>query len=101
MRATCHYCGERQLRWKLRPLELSAAGAVDVCRDADACRTRARVGALVPTRAYRTQPPLRRRRFMGRSGARWVVALAVLVVGVVVLPHFTIDGHHYHFWLIP
>jgi hypothetical protein len=30
-----------------------------------------------------------------------MVALAVLLIGVVVLPHFTINGHHFHFWLIP
>lgn len=42
-----------------------------------------------------------RGRFLGRSTTRWAVALVVLVVGVLVLPHITIDGRHYHFWLIP
>jgi len=101
MAASCHYCGHRQSRGRLRPIELSAAGSVQVCRDADACRTRARVGALVPTRAHKAPAERPRRRFLGRSGRRWAITIAVLVVGVFVLPHIAIHGRHYHFWLIP
>ena len=64
MLATCHYCGERQPARRLRPLELSAAGQVRVCRDAEACRTRARLGLRVPTRAHRSPAARQRRRFM-------------------------------------
>jgi hypothetical protein len=89
------------LRWGLRPLELSGAGRVQVCRDADACRRRARVGALVPTRAHKAPAARRRLRFLGRSGRWWTVTAVVLVVGLVVLPHFAIHGGHYRFWFIP
>jgi hypothetical protein len=44
---------------------------------------------------------LRRRRFMGRSGTRWMMTLVVLLIGLVVIPHLAIHGRHYHFWLIP
>ncbi|HJQ73341.1 MAG TPA: hypothetical protein VJ814_00525 [Gaiellaceae bacterium] len=101
MSATCHYCGDRQPSWRLRPLELSAAGPVRVCRDAEACRTRARVGVLVPTRAHKAPSARRRRRFLGRSGGRWAYTMTLLVLGVLVLPHIAVHGHHYRFWVIP
>jgi hypothetical protein len=37
---SCHYCRERQPPNALRNIELSGAGAVEVCRDATACRKR-------------------------------------------------------------
>jgi hypothetical protein len=37
---TCHYCGEEQPRRRLRRLELSNAGDVNVCSDTATCRKR-------------------------------------------------------------
>jgi hypothetical protein len=37
---TCHYCARPQPPRRLHKIELSGSGAVDVCRDATACRMR-------------------------------------------------------------
>jgi hypothetical protein len=36
----CHYCDRPQPRSRLRKIELSGSGIVEVCRDAAACRMR-------------------------------------------------------------
>jgi hypothetical protein len=36
----CHYCGRPEPPRRLRKIELSGSGLVEVCRDATACRTR-------------------------------------------------------------
>jgi hypothetical protein len=55
------------------------------------------IGPLQALRVDETPCPVD----LGRSRTRWAIALAVLVVGVLVLPHLAINGHHYRFWLIP
>jgi hypothetical protein len=100
--SACHYCGELQPKRKLRPLELTTAGDVLVCRETEAChrRARARLYTAPPVattgRQSRTTPERRRRRYR----ARWALWLTVILIGLLVLPHFSIAGRHWHFWLI-
>ena len=99
--SVCHYCGESQPKRKLRPLELTLVGDVLVCRELEACYRRARARLYTAPSVVDTgpsgRPPERRRR---RFRARWAIWLALLLLGLLVLPHFTIGGHHWRFWLI-
>lgn len=101
--SVCHYCGEQQPKRKLRPLELSSIGDVLVCRELEPCQRRARaqfhgssgmVVAARPARATPARTRTRRRRW-------WPLWLGILVFGLLVLPHVTIAGHHWHVWLFP
>jgi hypothetical protein len=95
---SCFSCGAQQPKRRLRPIELSSAGDVLVCRDTHACHDRARIGLRVPARAPQARggrPKPRRR------PGRLVLVLAVALVGAFVLPHFTIDGRHWHVWMLP
>ena len=96
--ASCHYCGTRQPRRRLRPLELSAAGDVAVCRDTIACQERARL-ALRPAGA----PAYPETRTNSRTVSlnRVLELVIVLVVVLVLLPHITIGGHHWRFFVLP
>jgi hypothetical protein len=99
--SACHYCGEQQPKRKLRPLELTTAGDVLVCREIEACHRRARarlytVPPVAATGPSGTTPERRRRRFR----ARWALWLTLILIGLLVLPHFTIGGRQWHFWLI-
>ena len=35
-----------------------------------------------------------------RGGVGWLVIAALTIFGLWVLPHLTIHGHHYRFWMI-
>jgi len=98
--STCHYCGEQQPKRKLRPLELSSIGGVLVCRETEAChrRARARLHNAPPVAAAPPSEATHRRR--RRFRARWAIWLTAILIGLLVLPHFTIAGRHWRFWLI-
>ena len=98
MGSACHYCGEQQPRRKLRPLELSTVGDVLVCSEIEACHKRARAHLYARQSAA---APASRGHGRRRSGRRWGIWLTLIVVGVLVLPHFAISGHHWRFWLLP
>jgi hypothetical protein len=61
-------------------------------------------------RDYAVMSDAERRRFYGVGGARrrrssittswFVVVLAVAIVGMFVLPHFTIAGRHWHLFAL-
>jgi hypothetical protein len=115
--AACHYCGEPQPKRRLRRLELSSLGDVLVCRDVEPCQRRARTQLYARTSAAvasPTGPPVGRRRRTPvrtlpleihraprRPRAWWPISLGILILGVLVLPHVAIDGHHYRVWLFP
>lgn len=104
--SACHYCGEQQPTRKLRRLELSSLGDVLVCRDVEPCQRRGRAQLFARTAAAvaAPTPPARRGRAVRtrrRSRERWAIWLAFLVIGVLLLPHLTIHGHHVRIWLFP
>jgi hypothetical protein len=55
-------------------------------------RSRVELGRGRPGRGQRSL-------FGRRSRVRWLVVLAVLIVGVFVLPHVAIDGRHWRFFI--
>jgi len=93
----CHYCGARQPRRRLRRIELSGLGVVGVCRDLEACHKRAR-SALAPARPA-PEPP-RRPTVLGRPLGAWILSLAVLAAGLLLLPRLTVGGHRWFVWLL-
>jgi hypothetical protein len=99
--ARCYYCGASQPKRRLRPLALSTAGDVAVCRDEVSCRDRSRVGALVPARATPIAATGSPSRVRPRSRARWTLIFGLLIFGMLLLPHLTIAGHHWHLFVLP
>jgi hypothetical protein len=101
--SACHYCGEQQPKRKLRRLELSSIGNVLVCREVEPCQRRARAqlhGASTVAVAARTTT-VATRRHRRRARAPWALWLGLLVLGLLVLPHLTIHGRHWHVWFLP
>jgi hypothetical protein len=116
--SVCHYCGDQQPKRKLRRLELSTAGEVVVCRDTERChrQARARLYTAPSVATASAGGSVRRQRGKpvhlalvdggGRGRRRrslrgWTMWTSVLLIGLLVLPHFTIHGHHWRFWLFP
>ena len=77
------------------------AGDVLVCREIEACQRRARARLYTaPSVAVAAPSGTPRERPKRRFRARWAIWLTLILAGVLVLPHFTIAGRHWHFWLI-
>ena len=99
--ARCYYCGASQPKRRLRPLELSTAGDVTVCRDEASCQDRSRVGALVPARATPIGATGSSSRTRARTRYRWTLIVGLLIFGMLLLPHLTIAGRHWHLFALP
>jgi hypothetical protein len=96
----CHYCGELQPRRKLRPLELSSTGDVLVCREIETCHRRARSRLFTAASIVDPRPTRATRQKRVRRAPRWAIVLALIVIGVLLLPHFAFAGHHWRIWFL-